>query len=127
MNNQQQNNQNAPGRDQLTNETEDISNKNADSNAVYLNNSSLQIPAEFEQDKKSDQTKQGNSSTSSVDDLESNSGGLAGTDRAGTAERKAYGDVELNKGLESQAKDEESQFNSLDGKEGTKSAFFILS
>ena len=45
---------------------------------------------------------------SGVDDLQSNSDGAAGTDRAGTAERKSYGDIELNKGLEAQAKDEES-------------------
>ena len=47
-------------------------------------------------------------SATGVDDLQSNSDGAAGTDRAGTAERKTYGDIELNKGLEAQAKDEES-------------------
>ena len=44
---------------------------------------------------------------SGVDDLQSDNNGAAGTDRAGTAERKLYGDIELNKGLEAQAKDEE--------------------
>lgn len=40
--------------------------------------------------------------------IQSNHDEAAGTDRAGTAERKEYGDVELNKGLESQAMDRES-------------------
>lgn len=82
----------------------------ADPNAVYVGNSTLQNPGEFDKDKKGDHSKEDNTVTSSgVDDLQSNSDGAAGTDRAGTTERKAYGDVELNKGLESQAKDGESK------------------
>lgn len=46
-----------------------------------------------------------------VDDLQSNSDGAAGTDRAGTAERKTYGDTALNKGLEAQAKNQQSSKN----------------
>lgn len=62
-----------------------------------------------EQDKKQPVQKEKDSVIGSgVDDLLSNSDGAAGTDRAGTAERKKYGDPELNKGLEAQAKDEES-------------------
>ena len=109
MNDQQQNNLNQPGQDE-TNEAQAAANtnENTDSSAVYLNNSSLQTQAEPQQDKKGDQSKEDNSITSSgVDDLQS-SNGRAGTDRAGAAEQKTYGDINLNKGLEAQAKDEES-------------------
>lgn len=103
MNDQQQNNQNQP--EQRHTDTKE----NSDTSAVYLGDSSLQSDEEFEQDKKSDHSKEENTvSSSGLDDLLSNSDGAAGTDRAGTAERKKYGDPELNKGLESQAKDEES-------------------
>jgi hypothetical protein len=102
MNHQQQNNQNQVGGNENANE-------NTDTSAVFSGSSSLQSDDEFKQDKKTDHTKGDNKITSSgVDDLQSNSDGAAGTDRAGTTERKAYGDVELNKGLEAQAKDEES-------------------
>ncbi|WP_018617362.1 hypothetical protein [Segetibacter koreensis] len=103
MNDEQQNNLNQQGQE------EKDKNENLDTSALYLGDSRLQTKSEFEQNKKSDHTKEDNKVTSSgIDDLQSNSDGAAGTDRAGTAERKAYGDIELNKGLEAQAKDEES-------------------
>ncbi len=111
MNNQQQNNLRPTRPDHLANEPEANSNTNEhpDTSALYLGDSSLQSEAEFQQNKKTDHTKEDNKVTSSgVDDLQSNCDGAAGTDRAGTAERKTYGDIELNKGLEAQAKDEES-------------------
>jgi hypothetical protein len=81
----------------------------SDPGALHVGDSSLQTPEEFEKDKKGDHTKEDNTVASSgTDDLQTNSDGAAGTDRAGTTERKPYGDVELNKGLESQAKDGES-------------------
>lgn len=80
-----------------------------DPNGVYLSDSSLQSPEEFEKDKHRDHSKEDNTIVApGVDDLQDNSDGAAGTDRAGTTERKPYGDTELNKGLESQAKDGES-------------------
>lgn len=82
--------------------------KTSENSEIYLGDSSLQTPEEFEKDK-SHSTDQGDKDilVSTTDDLQSNSDGAAGTDRAGTAERKPYGDTELNKGLESQAKDSE--------------------
>lgn len=80
-----------------------------DTSALYFGDTKLQSQSEFTKNKKSDHTKEDNSMTAGgVDDTESNSDGAAGTDRAGTFERKKYGDTELNKGLEAQAKDEES-------------------
>ncbi len=103
MNDEQQNKRNQAGQQ------DGNKNENIDTSAIYLGNSMLQSDAEFNQDKKGDHTKEDNTVTSSgVDDLQSNSDGAAGTDRAGTTERKTYGDIELNKGLEAQAKDEES-------------------
>ena len=89
---------------------EEQEEKNTNEDALYLGeDSKLQTKSEFDQNKKSNHVTEDNKVTSSgIDDLQSNSDGAAGTDRAGTAERKAYGDVELNKGLEAQAKDEES-------------------
>ena len=110
MNDQQQNNLSQSGQDE-TNKAQGVANtnENTDSSAVYLNSSSLQTQAELQQDKKGDDSKEDKSITSSgVDDLQSNSNGAAGTDRAGTAEKKTYGDIDLNKGLEAQARDEES-------------------
>lgn len=80
-----------------------------DTSALYFGDSSLQTKSEFDSDKKSDHAAEDNKVTASddVDDAESNSDGAAGTDRAGIAKRKDYGDTELNKGLESQAMDEE--------------------
>jgi len=111
MNNQRPENEREPGKDFLTPAFEEPENTNEgqDPDAIYLNNSSMETEAEFEQDQKTDHTKEDNTvTTSGVDDLVSNSDGAAGTDRAGTAERKLYGDPQLNKGLEAQAKDEES-------------------
>ena len=91
------------------NSSANAGNNRTDENGVFLGDSSLQNPEEFEKDKMSNHSGEDNSvSASGVDDLQSNSDGAAGTDRAGTAERKPYGDTELNKGLEAQAKDEES-------------------
>jgi len=82
---------------------------NDDTSAVNFGDSTLQSPEEFKQDKLGDHSEEDNKVTSSgIDDLQSNSDGAAGTDRAGTTERKPYGDPELNKGLESQAMDLES-------------------
>ncbi|CAA9484684.1 MAG: hypothetical protein AVDCRST_MAG96-1194 [uncultured Segetibacter sp.] len=107
MNDPQQNNQDQPGQDALANEGpgSSVTNENTNTNAVYLGDSSLQRGAAFEQDKKTDHSKEEDDAVSSsgVDDLQSNSYGAAAT-----AERKTYGDTELNKGLEAQAKDEES-------------------
>lgn len=90
------------------NSSANAGNNDTDENGVFLAGSSLQTPEEFELDKNKDHTKEDNTVTSSrVDDLQSNSDRAAGTDRAGTAERKPFGDTELNKGLESQAKDGE--------------------
>ena len=104
MNNEQQKNLNQQDQDDINNE-----GQGTQSDAIYLNDSSLQTKSEAEQDKKEARQKKEDTIVSSgVDDLQSNSDGAAGTDRAGTAERKTYGDIELNKGLEAQAKDEES-------------------
>ncbi|MCW3108555.1 MAG: hypothetical protein JWQ09_3061 [Segetibacter sp.] len=88
------------------NSSANAGNNNTDENGVYSGNSRLQTPDEFENDKNKNHSKEDNIVTASgVDDLQSNSDRAAGTDRAGTAERKPYGDTELNKGLEAQAKD----------------------
>ena len=94
------------------NSSANAGNNNIDENGVYLGDSSLQSPEEYEKDKHGDHSKEDNTITApGIDDLQENSSDLAaGTDRAGTAERKPYGDTELNKGLEAQAKDEESVF-----------------
>lgn len=106
----QKRNLNVSGQDHLTNEGSNntSTNKNIDTSSVYSGDSSMQSETEFEEDKKSDRPRKDATTASGVDDLQSNSDGAAGTDRAGTAERKTYGDIELNKGLEAQAKDEES-------------------
>ena len=92
-----ENNTNLPGNDE-----------NNDTSALYLADSKLQTSEEFEKDKHGDHSKEDDKITvSGEDDAESNSDKAAGTDRAGTTERKTYGDTELNKGLESQAMDEE--------------------
>jgi hypothetical protein len=91
------------------NSSANAGNNKTDENGVFLGDSTLQTPEEFEKDKNQDHAKEDNRiSSSGVDDLQSNSDGSAGSDRAGTAERKPFGDTELNKGLEAQAKDEES-------------------
>ena len=109
MNDQQKNNLSQSGQDE-TNKAQGAANtnENTGSSAIYLDSSSLQTQAELQQGKKGDHSKEDKSITSSgVDDLQS-SNGTAGTDRAGAAEQKTYGDINLNKGLEAQAKDEES-------------------
>lgn len=109
--NDQQNNPRPTRPGHLNNETEANAdtNEGTDTSAVYSGNSSLQSGAEFQQGKNGDHSKEDNTVTSlGIDDLQSNSDGAAGTGRAGTTERKTYGDTELNKGLEAQAKDEES-------------------
>ena len=98
MNDQQQNNLNQSGQDDLINEARDAANtnENVPSSAVNLSKSRLR-------------TEDDNSITSSgIDELQSNNDDLAATDKAGAAEQKTYGDINLNKGLEAQAKDEES-------------------
>jgi hypothetical protein len=102
-------NEQQPGNTPDENENQQGAKENIDTSALYFGDSTLQTAQEFEQDKHGDHTVEDNTLTASGDDdLETNSDGAAGTDRAGTAERKAYGDIELNKGLESQAMDEES-------------------
>ncbi|WP_207492061.1 hypothetical protein [Aridibaculum aurantiacum] len=74
----------------------------ADADGVYLTaDSKLQSPEEYELDKNRDNTDD-RITASSTDDHETNSGGVAGTDRAGTAERKDYGETKLNQGIEEQ-------------------------
>lgn len=88
------------------NSSANAGNNDTDENGVYLGDSSLHTAEEYDKDKNRDHSKEDNTVTASgVDDLQSNSDGAAGTDRAGTAERKPYGDTELNKGLEAQAQD----------------------
>lgn len=74
----------------------------ADDDGIYLtSDSKLQTPEEFELDK--NRTAEADEQVvSSSDDHETNSGGAAGTDRAGTAERKDYGEPKLNQGIEEQ-------------------------
>ena len=90
------------------NSSANAGNNNTDENAVYQGDSTWQSPGEYARDKKTDHSGEDNELVvNKVDDLQSNSDGAAGTDRAGTAERKPYGDTELNKGLEAQAQDRE--------------------
>lgn len=84
------------------------SNQNADNREnkgqetkVDSGSGSLQSKEEFEMDK-GGRASDDKVSATGVDDLQSNSDGAAGTDRAGTAERKPYGDTPLNQGLEEQ-------------------------
>jgi hypothetical protein len=91
------------------NSSANAGNNKTDENAVYQGDSSWQSPEEYASDKKTDHASEDNELVvNKVDDLQSNSDGAAGTDRAGTAERKPFGDTELNKGLEAQAQDVES-------------------
>ena len=72
-----------------------------DNQNIYLTgDSTLQTPEEFHLDKETEHTDE--LIVSGVDDAASNSDGLAGTDRAGTAERKDLGPSKLNQGLEDQ-------------------------
>lgn len=88
------------------NSSANAGNNTTSENEISLSNSTLQTLKEFDKDKHGDHSREDKKVTASdVDDLQSNSDGAAGTDRAGTAERKSYGDPELNKGLEAQAKD----------------------
>lgn len=71
-----------------------------DGDGLYLtSDSKLQSPEEFASDKKRGE-QEDVMAVSSDEDHESTSGGVAGTDRAGTAERKDYGEPRLNPGLE---------------------------
>lgn len=104
MENQQQDNTNQMKQDLV----KDDKNDAADTSAIYFGDSKMQTKAKFDQNKKTDHTEEDNTFTSfAVEDTESDVAKAAGTDRAGTAERKTFGDTELNKGLEAQAKDEE--------------------
>lgn len=87
-----------------------IADKSAkDTSLIYFGDSTLQTKAEFDLTKNEDHTKEDNKVTASEsEDLPSDGDYLTGADRAGTAEGKEYGDIELNKGLEAQAMDEES-------------------
>lgn len=109
MNDQQQNNLNQSGQDKLINKAQSTTNENVDLSGLYLSKNKLQTFAELQEDKNSDNSEEGNGITSSAtDDQQLNSNGAADTDSASTAAQKTYGDIELNKGLEAQAKDEES-------------------
>lgn len=97
MNDQQQNNLNQSGQDELINEAQEAinTNENVTSSAANLSKSRLQ-------------TQEDNSITSSgINELQSSSINAVDTERADTPEQKTYGDIDLNKGLEAQAKDEE--------------------
>ncbi len=99
---------NSEGLSINANSSANAGNYSKDENGLFSGNSTLQTPEEFVKDKHQDHSKEDYRSTAAgVDDLQSNIDGAAGTDRAGTAERKPYGDIELNKGLEAQAQDEE--------------------
>lgn len=104
MNNQEQNNPDLMEQDNLVKEAKNSSNTNdsTDTNAVSFGDSQMQTKEEFPQNKKSN-----NTVTSSDQDTQSYNEEPIGSDRAGTTERKTYGDTELNKGLEVQAKEEE--------------------
>lgn len=86
------------------NSSANAGNNKTDENGIFLGDSTLQTPEEFEKDKSRDHsTDDIHIIASGVDYLKPNSTDAAGTGRAGTAERKLYGDTELNKGLEAQA------------------------
>lgn len=73
----------------------------ADDEGIYLTEkSTLQTPEEYELDKSRPQSDE--QVVSSTNDHDAISGGAAGTDRAGTAERKDYGEPKLNQGIEEQ-------------------------
>jgi hypothetical protein len=77
--------------------------------AIYFGDSKTETNNEPEPSKKRDHTKEDKALTSPpTDDLQSNIDGAASTDNRATTARKTFGDIELNKGLESQAMDEES-------------------
>jgi len=100
-----------PENDQQQSQTagsSNAANENTDTSALHLADSTLQNKEEFELDKNQPHADDANITVAGIDDLKSDSDRAAGTDRAGTAERKPFGDTELNKGLESQAKDGES-------------------
>lgn len=91
------------------NSSANAGNNDIDENGVSLGKSNLQTPKEVAKGKKQDNAPEGDSNINSgVDNLQSNDDSAAGTARAGTAERKPFGDGELNKGLEAQARDEEA-------------------
>lgn len=72
-----------------------------DADHIHLtSDSTLQTPEEYHLDKETPHKDE--LIISSTDDHTSNSDGLAGTDRAGTAERKDYGPGKLNQGIEEQ-------------------------
>jgi hypothetical protein len=76
-----------------------------DTSTIYLGDSKLQTEEEFELDKNKQEGDKEKVTASGIDDLQSNSDGAAGTDRAGTAERKPFGDTKLNQGLEEQGQE----------------------
>lgn len=92
-----------------TNSSAHAGNSNIDEKGQLFVESSMQTK-EFDKGSKVSDSKQetGVTATSDVDHNSSTSCDPA-TNIAATSERKAYGDVELNKGLESQAKDGEGQ------------------
>lgn len=92
------------------NSSANAGNNNIDENGLFAGDSTHLTTEDYEKDKHGDYSEDDNTVISSgVDDLQFNSGGAAGTDSVGTAERNLYGDTQLNKGLEAQAKDEESR------------------
>ncbi|HEX8459950.1 MAG TPA: hypothetical protein VF623_00910 [Segetibacter sp.] len=107
---EQQNNGNQESKElstQTTGEnTPDVDTKE-DTSALYLGDTRLQSEEEFKLDKNTDHSGEDDSiGIARVDDLQANSDGAAGTDRAGTAERKNYGGTKLNQGLEDQGIEE---------------------
>lgn len=93
----------------LDNDKDNNSNtkETADTSTIYFADSSMQTKAKFDQNKKADDTKDNKFVASAGKDIKSDDASAAGTDEAKTAEQKTFGDTELSKGLEAQAKDEE--------------------
>ena len=87
-------------------ESNTASNPDGDTSALWSGSNRLQNEQEFNLDKKTDHSNDDSITASGVDDLQENSDGAAGTDRAGTAERKDYGGTKLNQGLEEQGIEE---------------------
>ncbi len=83
-----------------TNSSAHAGNSNIDQNGQLFVESSIESKELVKDNERSD---------SKYDTCATVSSGDPATNKAATSERKAYGDVELNKGLESQAKDGESQ------------------
>jgi hypothetical protein len=107
---QQESNQQQPSNEEATFKEGEQHTYNVDKidasedrDNLYLNaETTLQTPEEFETDKHKPHNEGDKVTTTGTNDHDTNGDGLAGTDRAGTAERKDYGGASLNQGLEEQ-------------------------